>query len=134
MDLGASLTISPPSSPKHDTSPPEEYDALWYLTKCVFIDHGDRSYLKASDLKVQILKQTLLDILDAHRQSIHGKHERRVTGLKFYNYIKYRVNDCIHLHVEPVNMMEGSDFFLTVFPNGVVHYSDGMLENDIPLC
>ena len=124
---------SPPSSPKHE-SPPDEYDALWYLTKSVFIDHGNKSYMRASDLKVQILKQTLLDILDAHRQRILGKHERQVTAIKFYNYIKYRVNDQIVLRVEPVDMVESSDFFLTVFANGVVHFSDGMSENDIPLC
>ncbi|AET42804.1 hypothetical protein EXVG_00155 [Emiliania huxleyi virus 202] len=133
MDLVTSLVESPPSSPKHETLS-DEYDALWYLTKSVFIDHGDKSYLRASDLKVQILKQTLLDILDAHRQRIRGKHNRQVTAIKFYNYIKYRVNDQIVLRVEPMDMMEGSDFFLTVFTTGVVHYSDGMSENDIPLC
>ncbi len=90
--------------------------------------------MRASDLKVHILKHTLLDILDTHRQRIRGKHDRQVTAIKFYNYIKYRVNDQIVLRVEPVDMMEGSDFFLTVFTTGVVHYSDGMSENDIPLC
>lgn len=116
---------TPPGSPTNLPTDSNDFGALFLLAVNVQINVG---LMNASNVQVAVLKRALMDIKNKHSARMHGDKLFHLTDLLLHNHIEYRPGNRITLHVEPVDMMEGADFFMTVFSDDSVFFSDGMDE------